>query len=144
MSNEISLRSSAISDLREGVLSTIQGNARDTQNRVFAALSDALSLADHLNTPFNIADIVSQTIYPEASVDEATGETTQDEPYLRITLVGPEGEPSFSASSKGIVNSVTQIFQAYGHPANWSEPVRVEGRQEGSGTRKYMKLVPAA
>lgn len=144
MSNEISLRSSAISDLREGVLSTIKGNDRETQNRVFAALSDALPLADNLNTPFNVADIVSQTIYPDASVDEATGETIQDEPYLRITLVGPEGEPSFSASSKGVVNSVTQIFQAYGHPSMWDTPVRVEGRQEGSGTRKYLKLVPAA
>lgn len=143
MSSAIATRSAAVHDLSAGVLSTIQGNDRETQNRVFEALTAALPLSDNLKTPFNIVDVVSQMIQPEAAIDPATGEATQDEPYVRITLVGPEGEPSYAASSRGVMNSVTQIFQVYGHPAEWSEPVRVQAVQEGQGTRKFLKLVPA-
>ncbi len=143
MSNAVATRGNAISDLSSGVLSTIQGNDRETQNRVFEALTAALPLADNLKTPFNIADVVSQRIKNEDTMDPATGEVIPGDEYVRIVLVGPAGEPSFAAASKGVLNSVTQIFQVYGHPAEWSEPVRVQAVQEGSGTSKFLKLIPA-
>lgn len=143
MSNAIALRANAVSELRQGILSTIQGNDRATLNRVYEAVSGAQQLSDHLGEPFNIADIVSQEIVPEPETDPVTGEVRQDAPYIRTVLVGPEGEPSFAAASKGIINSVTQLFQVYGHPSEWGEPVRVKAIEEGKKPNAYMKLVPA-
>lgn len=144
MSNTVAIaRSTAISDLRTGILSTIKGTDRESLNRVYEAVSSAENLSAHIGEPFNISDIISQEIVPEAKIDPATGAVRQDDPYIRITLVGPEGEPSFAASSKGVLNSVSQLFQVYGHPSEWGTPVRVKAVEEGKKPDAYMKLVPA-
>lgn len=123
------------------LVNTITGDDHDTRKRIFKAVASSKSISDMIGKDVKVANIVQQWIVPEPKVNEATGEVKQDKPYIRTTLIGPDGEPAYSASSKGIVNSVDQILDILGQPASWENDFEVfRIHEEGKKPNSYFTL----
>lgn len=105
-----------------------------------AMISTALAtpekrLADCVNMTINVQDIL---IHRVGLVDEQTGEVV-DVP--RTVLIDTNGA-SYVAVSKGIYNVIrTNIFPLFGSPT-WEDGLPLIVKQGGSGTRKFLSLVP--
>lgn len=113
--------------------SSIKGDDFDTRKRVFNALSNAKPLQDNLGKRIDVEHIVQ---VPVDVTDEITGEVST---LARTVFITPKGE-AFAATSRGIDNSIAQIFSTLGEPHVWPEAIGFVASREGEGTRKYITL----
>ena len=132
MSNEIATTDQT-TGRKVAAYSSIKGEDFESRRELFAALSDAKPLQDHLGKPISVKHVV---IMPIEVTDEITGEV---DTIARTTLVAADGS-AFSAASRGIDNSIQQIFSVFGEPYTWPEPITFVASREGAGTNKYMTL----
>lgn len=152
MSNEIdvfagSATHAAVQALASGstnVFSTIKGDDADSRLAVFEATTASVPLAENLNKPIALANIVVQVIDiadDNADADEQTGEVpTVTVP--RTILIDKDGT-AYHAISNGVFKSVENLTGILGSdPARWPENFTVKAVKGGSGTRQYMTLVP--
>ena len=121
------------------VISTLTGNDMDTRRRVFRAVTAAEPLSSQVGKVIQVEHIVQQEVISSPETDPVTGEITQDR-YIRTILVGPEGQPSYVAASKGIENSVKSIIDILGNPARWDAPEAFLVKEEGKKPRAFLTL----
>lgn len=137
----------ALSQGATNVFSTITGTDVASKLALFSATTDTVSLSEHLNEPIELANLVVQVIDINETdandnpiVDPATGEV-KTVTVPRTILIGKDGK-AFHAVSNGIFKSVENLTGILGtDPAQWGG-LTVKAVQGGSGTRKYMTLVP--
>lgn len=129
------------------VFSTIKGDDVASKLALFEATTDSLPLIENLNKPIKLANLVVQVIDINDTdangnpiVDEQTGEV-KFSTVPRTILVAEDGT-AYHAISQGVFKSVQNITGILGtDPAKWGG-LTVKAVQGGSGTRKYMTLVP--
>lgn len=107
-----------------------------TKAKVSAALATPEKrIADEINMTLFVKDII---IHKVNLVDENTGLET---PVPRIILLDTDGT-SHVAVSKGIYNVIrTNIFPLFGFPS-YEDGLPLLVQQGGTGTRKFLTLVP--
>ena len=126
----------ALSAGRSNVFSTIKGDDFESKAALYNATTDSKPLAENLNKPITIANIVVQVI---DIADENTGEVST---VPRTILVDADGT-AYHAISSGIFKSVENLLGIFGaDPTKWGGKVTVKAIREGSGTRQYFTLAP--
>lgn len=138
----------ALSAGRSNVFSTIKGDDFDSKAALYAATTDSLAIAENLNKPITIANLVVQVIdlvkkdqAGNPVVNPATGEVVTVE-VPRTILVDVDGT-AYHAVSNGIFKSVENLLGIFGSDvASWGGRVTVKAVREGSGTSQYFTLVP--
>lgn len=92
-------------------------------------------IADNVNRTINVVDAI---IHKVKLADQETGELVE---VPRTILIDDKGE-SYVAVSKGIYDVIrTNLFPMFGFPT-WQDGLPLEIQQGGSGTRKFLTLVP--
>lgn len=88
------------------------------------------------NTQHRIREVIGETIMVKdvyvstvTIVDDETGEVRQ---APRIILIDENGI-GYAACSKGVFNSLKNLFQAYGFPPEWESPLPIIPRQVPKG-----------
>lgn len=113
--------------------SSIKGNDMDTNLAVLEAMSNAVSLRDHLKEPINLVNILIQEVQ---LTDDKTGEI-QLAP--RTTLIAEDGT-AYSATSVGIFQSMRQLLKLAGEPSTWPKPYPIYAVEEGVAPRRYTTI----
>lgn len=126
------------SDLgRGGVATTIDMSTMKGKVAVYQALADSESIADHLEEPFQLKDIIFQGV---EVTSQQTGEIT---PATRTILVAADGR-RFSTVSDTIVSDLRTLTAIFGSPDTWDEPLEVSVEERrGNNKNRYYKLVTA-
>jgi len=126
------------SDLaRGGVATTIDMSTMQGKVAVYQALADSESIADHLEEPFKLKDIIFQGV---EVTSQQTGEIT---PATRTILVAADGK-RFSTVSDTIVSDLRTLTAIFGSPETWDEPLEVSVEERrGNNKNRYYKLVTA-
>ncbi len=126
------------SDLaRGGVATTIDMSTMQGKVAVYQALADSESIADHLEEPFKLKDIIFQGV---EVTSQQTGEIT---PATRTILVAADGQ-RFSTVSDTIVSDLRTLTAIFGSPETWDEPLEVSVEERrGNNKNRYYKLVTA-
>lgn len=96
------------------------------------------------NPTAKVSDFINQTItirdvYMEKAqyVDEETGLVTDG---VKTIIITPEGE-GILANSMGVARSLYSLFDIFGMPSEWDEPITVKVKQiEVKGGNRYFKF----
>lgn len=99
--------------------SSITGTDMEARKAVYKAVSAAVPLGDNLGKTIHLKDVIVQ---PVTSENEDTGEV---EDYLRSTLIDADGT-AYSAGSSGVASSLRNLFDVFGEPSTWAEPLAVK------------------
>jgi hypothetical protein len=120
-----------------GIFSTFTAESVEEKKKIFAAISDAMDIRDHLNEPIALANVVAQAV---SIADTNTGEVIDT---VRVILVSSDGD-AYAAISDGLLGSLRDLFGILGEPATWSEPVPIIVKEEMSNkSRRFFKIVLA-
>lgn len=129
----------AIAGLQSGrdadMYHTFTGNDQDTMLQVFAAMSDSQPVADNLNKPITLANVIVQRV---ELANEQTGEIGSQP---RITFVDTENK-AYNVTSPVVLRDVRTLFALVGQPATWKAPITVQFQRLGTGTRKFITMKP--
>lgn len=91
----------------------------EERKNLFNALEQAdVLLNDVVGTEFELKDVY---IHSYERVNEETGEV---EPKVRIILFDSEGK-SYACGSFGIFNILVRMFEVFGTPNKWEQPLKV-------------------
>lgn len=91
-------------------------------------------LSECVNLSLKIRHVYAETCDYK---DRETGELT---PGVRIVLLDEKGE-SYNTSSVGIYNCLSKIFQIFGTPEQWAEPLPVKVKQIAPEPNKKVLLL---
>lgn len=98
------------------------------------SLNDAATDAGKDGVELKIKDVILQEV---AIASENTGEI---EDAIRTTFILEDGT-AYYASSKGIAQSIKQVFNVLGTPDQWEDPLEVTAvREKGRGGFFYLTL----
>ena len=141
MSNDVAIVDSnpfgVMTDASAQLFSTISTATDEGREKIFAALSAAEQLVDHLDEVINLRHVVAQMV---ELADAATGEMTE---HVRTILVSEEGV-CYSAVSSQITRTLGLLFGLYGRPETWDAPVPVVVRRQRSKNGFFFfNLLPA-
>jgi hypothetical protein len=117
----------------DGFFSSLSLKTQAERVAMLKAVNGSQPLADNLNTPIPVKDIVCQQVQIE---NEATGVIND---AIRTTLIDGDGN-AYHATSKGIFTQVKNMINILGNPNTWDEPVTVTATKEGTGARKFLTL----
>lgn len=116
---------------------SITGSDLATKKRIFAALTSAESLSDHLDKTLQLEHVIIQ---PATSENDKTGEV---ENFLRTVLITEDGT-AYASGSQGIVLAIQSLFDVFGDPSEWREPLAIKVVEErGKRGYRYMTIKPA-
>lgn len=108
--------------------STPQGRAM-----LFTALqAETLGLGELLGEPITVQHVV---VHPAQSIDEETGGVKS---FLRVVLIGPDGE-LYSCASTGIVEALSKFSWVFGNPP-WVPPLKFRTKQVVNGKKRYYTI----
>jgi hypothetical protein len=119
-----------LANMSEGKLSvftTITGTDFASRVAVVNAMTNATPIADQIDKPFNLRDVVIQSI---TMANERTGEL---QAVPRITFITEDGQ-AYHAISDVLYTDLKNIFAIIGHPSTWPSALpivvsRVKGKQ---------------
>lgn len=96
-------------------------------------------ISNFVNREFTIKDFIIKAAQYE-KVDEETGEITVSiSPYI---IIFDEDGQTFTSSSLGVVASLKEIYDIFGHPSTWETPKKVVLRQkELPGGRRWFSFL---
>lgn len=92
-------------------------------------------LSEHIGEVLRLRDVVAHEVQ---LLDENTGEVIH---ALRTVLVTDDGT-TYEAVSNGVSNALERIFQIFGQPDQWAEPIPVKPiqKQTRNGNNKVTTL----
>lgn len=128
----------AIAGLASGkaaVFSTLIGDDFDTKLALLEAVTDSQAIADNLNKPLRIVNVVIQAV---ELADDVTGELSE---VPRTILIAEDGT-AYHAISMGVFRAVETILGVLGHPSTWPSPINIEVKREGKAPRAYYTIRP--
>ena len=90
----------------------------------------------HINETLEIVDVYCESTQ---TTDEETGEVRN---AVKVIVIDVNGV-SYYACSSGITNSIAQIFNIFGMPCEWDDPlkVKVKAREAKKGQTIYFEVV---
>lgn len=91
-------------------------------------------LRDHINKTIDLVNVYIAPVMLESS--EEPGVKVQ---CPRIVLFDADGT-SYTCVSIGVYNSLRTLFQTFGDPGEWEEPITVEVKQVSRGTNQLLTL----
>lgn len=132
MSNEIIRNEENMNGLK--MYSSFEGETQEDRLRLYAAISDAMPLDDHIGDTLMVSDVVCQQV----PVVDDDGE---EQIRTRIVLVTPEGQ-AYASISKGVETSINNLFITVGQPT-WEPPIPLKPvKKPGRNGYKFTSLVP--
>lgn len=124
----------AIAHNNAAFYSSLKGDDPVTKLAVLAAMSNAVPLADNLNKPLNVVNVLVQEV---SLTNENTGQT---ELAPRITLIDADGT-AYSATSIGVFSSIKQLLAVGESLLNKPEaPIAMFALEAGVKPKRYMTL----
>lgn len=131
----------SIANLKSGeiqIFNTIPQGTEEAADLTLDALSNAVSIDDHLGETINLAHVIVEIAEGE---NEQTGEIGL---YPRITLLDADGT-SYVANSQPVLNELERVFAVRGMPETWTSPYPIViTREKGSKPgRTFFKMVRA-
>lgn len=116
------------------VHSTLTGSGFETQVQIFAAVTDAEDIAEHLNETIFLEHVIAQAIEIKDS------ETGQPVTVVRTVLIDADGT-AYAAMSTGIVRSMQTLFSIVGQPGTWPQPLPIiVSEKKSTGVRKFFTV----
>lgn len=108
---------------------------KDDKKAFFNAIQNPdEQLRDHINKKIDLVNVYIAPVLLESS--EEPGVKVQ---CPRIVLFGADGT-SYTCVSVGVYNSLKTLFQTFGDPGEWDEPITVEVKQVSRGTNQLLTL----
>ena len=108
---------------------------KDDKKAFFNAIQNPdEQLRDHINKKIEVVNVYVAPVLLESS--EEPGVQVQ---CPRIVLFGADGT-SYTCVSVGVYNSLKTLFQTFGDPGEWDEPITVEVKQVSRGTNQLLTL----
>lgn len=108
---------------------------KDDKKAFFNAIQNPdEQLRDHINKKIEVVNVYVAPVLLESS--EEPGVKVQ---CPRIVLFGADGT-SYTCVSVGVYNSLKTLFQTFGDPGEWDEPITVEVKQVSRGTNQLLTL----
>lgn len=108
---------------------------KDDKKAFFNAIQNPdEQLRDHINKKIDVVNVYVAPVLLESS--EEPGVKVQ---CPRIVLFGADGT-SYTCVSVGVYNSLKTLFQTFGDPGEWDEPITVEVKQVSRGTNQLLTL----
>lgn len=119
----------------ESTYCSIDCKNNEYKKNLFNALEKAdVLLIDVVGTEINLANVY---IHRYGKLNDETGEV---EAKVRIILFDENGT-SYATSSFGIFNIIGRIFEIFGTPDTWSEPLKVKViKKEIKNNKKMLSL----
>ena len=106
--------------------------SNEERKNLFNALEKAdVLLNDVVGTEFNLKDVY---LHKYTKLNEETGEV---ENKCRVLLFDDNGQ-TYATGSFGIFNIIGRIFEVFGTPDEWEEPLRVKVIKKEIGNNKKM------
>lgn len=143
MSNEVAIVGNsnnpfdAIANPQGQLFTTLDMSTIEGQDAIFAALTAAEPVSDHLGEVFNLRHVVAQVVQIE---NPATKNMVD---AVRTILVDDEGV-CWTATSEQIQRGLGVLFGIYGRPESWSEakPIVIRQQKSRNGFNFY-NVLPA-
>lgn len=108
---------------------------KDDKKAFFNAIQNPdEQLRVHINKKIDLVNVYIAPVLLESS--EEPGVKVQ---CPRIVLFGADGT-SYTCVSVGVYNSLKTLFQTFGDPGEWDEPITVEVKQVSRGTNQLLTL----
>lgn len=118
-----------------GVYSSLVGDDFDTRLQVLTAVQTASPLADEVNRPFTLRNVVIQ------QVQVRNNETNRLDNAARVILLTDDGRALY-AISKGILSAVINFIGLLGQPSTWPDagvPVVMSKEKAARGSVYILK-----
>lgn len=131
-STEISSANVAANLQASGFYSTIKGTSLEDKKTIYQAVNGSDSVSDLVGSTVGLKHVIVQ----EVEVSSEDGEVIT---VPRTTLVLDNGKV-YSATSKGLLNSIRNIISIFGDPNEWEEPLTVKVVEKGSKMRRFYSL----
>lgn len=107
---------------------------KETAKKLYNILNgDCQKLGDYIGKQIVVKDIIAEGV---SFVNEETGEV---EDSVKLTFIDPAGV-AYVTYSRGILNSLRNLFNVFGRPHEWEEPLTVEIKQVTRGKFKSLTL----
>lgn len=103
--------------------SSLSLTSRADKLKVLNAVNNSTPLVDMVGKNVLIKDVVMQSV--QIVKDADTGEVDS---AIRTVLIDAEGN-AYHATSKGLVQSLRQVFKMFGEPT-WDEPLEANVREQ--------------
>lgn len=112
----------------------IQTASDEEKKSIFNVVNgDCKGLRDYVNKPIKLKDVFAEAAQ---SIDEETGEVKDT---VRIILIDEDGV-GYATSSVGVRGSLSKLFQLYGTPDVWGQPLVVIPKQINRDKKVIMTL----
>ena len=113
-------------------LCTMELNSFEDRKAFFNAVQNPTSkVSDYINKRITIQDVYME----KAEYTDDNGVTQG----VKTVIITPEGE-GILANSMGIAKALYGIFDIFGMPSSWNEPMTVEVKQVETPKGRYFKL----
>lgn len=114
---------------------SVVAKTTEEKKHLFNALESAdVLLMDVVGTEFNLKDVYLNRY------ERLNNDTGEYEDKVRIILFDEEGK-TYASGSFGIFNTLRRIFEVFGTPEKWSEPLKVKVVQKSiDNTKKILSL----
>lgn len=111
---------------------TMELNSFEDRKAFFNAVQNPTSkVSDYINKRITIQDVYME----KAEYTDDNGVTQG----VKTVIITPEGE-GILANSMGIAKALYGIFDIFGMPSSWNEPMTVEVKQVETPKGRYFKL----
>ena len=131
-STEISSANVAANLQASGFYSTIKGTSLEDKKTIYQAVNGSDSVSELVGSTVALKHVIVQ----EVEVSSEDGEVIT---VPRTTLVLDNGNV-YSATSKGLLNSIRNIISIFGDPNEWEQPLTVKVVEKGSKMRRFYSL----
>lgn len=133
MSKDIAQQTAGTVSVLEGYTS-IRAIDAESKKVIFNAINSAEKLKENIGKELALTNVIVQ---PTMGENEDTGEV---EEYLRTNLICDDGT-AYAAGSTGIVTALHNLFNVYGEPDTWDEPlvIKVVEKKSNRG-RNFMTI----
>lgn len=117
---------------RPTFMTTLDTTTDEGKLALYAAISDAAPLSDHLNVPIKLVGFTAQIV----EFADEDGVMTEG---IRMILIDDKGK-SFASMSSGINKALKNIVGVFGDPSTWKAPKSVRAVMEGKKPREFYTL----
>ena len=132
MKNEILTKNENENVNNEQTYCSMICKSNEERKNLFNALEKAdVLLNDVVGSEFNLKDVY---LHKYTKLNEETGEV---ENKCRVLLFDENGQ-TYATGSFGIFNIIGRIFEVFGTPNEWEEPLRVKVIKKEIGNNKKM------
>lgn len=121
------------------VVSTYAEQDEESALAVFAAVSDAADLSDHLGEEIKLVHVVLQAVTMNVPASKGVEEHTVD--LTRTILIDADGN-AYGTSSETILKSLETMFALLGKPQTWAKPKSVTVVKKKAKLGDFYSLMP--